>query len=322
MMGSDKTWKLAAVIGALTAIAPVQAAESWPSHPVRLITGSPGSTSDITARFIGQRLAERWAQQVVVDNRPGAGGNIGAEIAARSAPDGYTLFNGQIGTHASPQFLFKKLSYDPLKDFAPVTAAVSLGYVLVGRPDHPAKSLPELIALAKAKPGAMNFASNGAGSGPHIVMEMLNHAAGIQLVHIPMNTPGATAVLTGEVEFVMNPVTTAVPLVASGKLRGLAVSTPDRIPALPNVPAVAETLPGYAADAWHGFFAPAGTPAAIVEKLAADLGRALREPSVHKRLAELGLDVIAATPQVFAAQVKADYDKWGEVVRIAKIRLD
>lgn len=309
-----------------TALAGPTAAQSpaaFPSKPVRVVIPFPAGTSpDIIVRLMGPHLNAAWGQPMVVENRTGASGSIGAKAAATAAPDGHTVLYTINSVIVGNPHLYAKLSYDPLKDFIPVSQAVTLGYVLLARTDHAAKTLPEMIALAKASPGKYNFASNGSGSGPHIVMEMFNRAAGITLNHIPMNTPGATAVMTGEVDFVMNPVTTAAPLVAGGKLRGLGVTMPTRIASVPNVPAIGEFVPGYAADAWHGFFAPAGTPMPIVEKLSADFARALSEPDVKKRLTELGLDVIGSTPKAFAAVVKSDYDKWGEVVRAANIKLD
>ena len=298
-------------------------APSFPSRVVRVIIPfGAGTSPDIVVRMMAPKLNELWGQPLIVENRTGASGAIGASAVATAPADGYTLLYTINSVIVGNPHLLSKLSYDALKDFIPVSQAVRFGYALIARPDLPARSLPQLIALAKERPGKLNYASPGPGSGPHIVMEMLNRAAGMDITQIPMNIPGATAVLTGEVELNINPITTAAPLINSGKLRGLAVTMPNRIASVPDVPTVAETLPGFVADAWHGYFAPAGTPSAIVEKLSADFARALREPEVSKRLTDLGLDVVASTPQAFAETVKTDFEKWGAVIRAAKIKLE
>jgi tripartite-type tricarboxylate transporter receptor subunit TctC len=319
------TTRAAQIAAAVTLLhgLPAEAQSPYPTKVIRVVIPFPAGTSpDVVVRVMSPKLTAIWGQQLIVENRTGASGTIGANAVATAAPDGYTYLYSINSIIVGNPHLFSKLSYDALKDFVPVSQVVNLGYALITRPDMPAQTLAQLIAQAKAQPGKLNYASPGAGTGPHIVMEMLKGAAGIDITHVPMNTPGFTAVMTGEVHLNISPITSAAPLIQSGKLRGLGVTMPTRISSVPDVPAIAETLPGFAADAWHGFFAPAGTPSAIVEKFSADVAQVLRDPEVRKRLTDLGLDVIGSTPQAFAATVKADYEKWGAVIRAAKIRLD
>jgi len=321
--GNDKTWKLVAVLGALAAIAPAQAAESWPNRPVRLITGSPGSTSDITARFIGQRLGDRWGQQVVVDNRPGAGGIIGAEIAARSAPDGYTLFNGQIGTHASPQFLFKKLSYDPIKDFAPIGQITTSGIALVVNAQVPAKDIKELVAYAQSKPGGVSYGSAGGGTSSQLSGELFNQITGAKLIHVPYKGAGfaLTGTLSGEVQAAFLSTTTASAQVKAGKLRALAVLSPKRFSAAPDIPTAAEQgYPGIDSEVWFGLFAPARTPDAIVQTISRAVGEIMRTPEARTLLISQGAEPVPSTPQEFDKFLRAEIAKWGKVIKNAGIQ--
>ena len=235
-------------------------AQSYPNHPVRLITGSPGSTSDISARFVAQKLAERWGHQVVVDNRPGAGGIIGAEIAARSAPDGYTLFVGHIGTHASPQFLLAKLAYDPVRDFTPISMMTDSGIALVVNAALPAANLKEFVAHARARPGSVNYGSAGGGTSSQLSGELFNQMTGARLVHVPYKGAGfaLNAVVANEVQAAFLSTTTANVQVKAGRLRALAVLSEKRFPAAPDIPSAPEAgFPGLDSSVWFGLFAPA-----------------------------------------------------------------
>jgi tripartite-type tricarboxylate transporter receptor subunit TctC len=248
----------AATFAAVPAIAAAPAGD-YPNRPIRLITGSPGSTADISARFIGVKLSERWGQQFVIDNRAGAGGIIGAEIAARAAPDGYTLFNGHIGTHASPQFLFKRLAYDPVRDFVPVTQLTVSGIAVVVNASVPAKDLREFVALARARKGGLNYGSAGGGTSSQLSGELFNQMTGAALTHVPYKGAGfaLTGVVAGEVQAAFLSTSTAATQVKAGKLRALAVLSNERFPAAPDVPTAAEQgFPGIDSSVWFGLFAP------------------------------------------------------------------
>lgn len=310
----------------IAAAAPVFAAdsaESYPNRPVRLVTGSPGSTSDITARFIAQKLTERWGRTVVVDNRPGAGGIIGTEIVARSAPDGYTLINGQIGTHASPQFLFKNLAYDPVRDFVPISMLTNSGIALAINPSVPVGTLKEFVAYAKAKPGTLNYASAGGGTSSQLSGELFNQMTGAKLVHIPYKGAGfaLTAVVTGETQAAFLSTTTVSGQVKAGKLKALAVMSPKRFPAAPDIPSITEAgFPGMESSVWFGLFAPAGTPKAIVDKINRDVVASLSTPEARDALLAQGAEPTPTTPQEFDAFLKAEIKKWGRVIKQAGIK--
>ena len=296
---------------------------AYPAKYVRLIIPFPASTSpDIVMRVAGPQLSALWGQQVVIENRIGAAGNIGTAAVAAAQPDGYTLLYTVNSTICANPHLYSKLSFDPLKSLTPISQVVNLGYVLIGNPKLPAKDLNELIAYAKANPGKLTYSSSGVGVGTHIVMELLLGMTGTQMLHVPMNTPATTAVFSGETDLTMSPYTTGIPAVKSGKARGYGVTLAKRAAALPDVPAITETVPGYVGDAWHGLFAPAGTPKPIVDKIAADLARVLALPEVRAKLENIGLEVVGAGPAEFAVIVRNDYAKWGKVIRDANIRLD
>jgi tripartite-type tricarboxylate transporter receptor subunit TctC len=258
----------------------------------------------------------------VVENRVGAGGNIGAAAVAGAAPDGYTLLYTVNSVICANPHLYSKMTFDPLKDLAPVSLVANLGYVLVGRNDLPAKDLKELIALVKARPGEFSYSSAGVGVGTHIVMELLLGATGMQMLHVPMNAPAIAAVFQCETALTMTPYPTGIPAAKNGKARAYGVTLARRTPALPDVPAIAEVVPGYVGDAWHGLLAPAGTPQAIVDKVAADTAKVLAMPQLRERLAAIGLEPVGTTPAEFAAIVRNDYRKWGRVIHDANIRLD
>ncbi|MGZ8154391.1 MAG: Bug family tripartite tricarboxylate transporter substrate binding protein [Burkholderiales bacterium] len=299
------------------------AASSYPNRPVRLVTGSPGSTSDIAARFVAQKLTERWGRTVVVDNRPGAGGIIGTEIVAQSAPDGYTLIVGQIGTHASPQFLFKKLAYDPIKDFAPITLLTNSGIALVINPSMPVNTLKDFVAYARSRPGTLNYGSAGGGTSSQLSGELFNQMTGAKLVHIPYKGAGfaLTAVVQGETQAAFLSTTTASAQVKAGKLKALAVMSPRRFPAAPDIPSVTEAgFPGIESSVWFGLLAPAGTPKAIVDKINHDVVAILKTPEARSQLLVQGAEPTPTTPQEFEAFLRAEIKKWGRVIKEAGIK--
>ena len=301
-------------------------AASYPDRPVRLIVTYPaGGPADIAARALAQKLGELWGQQVVVDNRAGAGGIIGTELAAKAAPDGYTLLHGTAAGLIINSLLMKKLPYDAFRDFAPVSMVVMVPQLLVLHPGMPVNSLKEMIALAKAKPGQLNYASVGAGSPNHLGMELLKSMSGIDMVHVPYKgaTPAVADLIAGQVQLMFNGMSSVLPHVASGKLKAIAIGSARRSAAAPDVPTVAEAgLPGFEYIAWNGNFAPAATPRAIVLKLNADIRKALAAPDVVQRLSSLGSEPAAGTPEEFAAYLKQDYARWSAVVKAAGIKTE
>jgi tripartite-type tricarboxylate transporter receptor subunit TctC len=301
-------------------------AQSYPVRPVRVIAPfTAGSAIDTLARVIGQKLSDSWGQQMVIDNRVGANGIIGTEAAAKSPADGYTLYLGNISTLAVNPHLYTKLAYDPVKDFEAVSLAASIPVVHVVHPSLPVKSVKELIALAKAHPGQLNYASGGIGSAQHLPMEMLRVAAGINLVHVPYKGlgPAYSDVLGGQVPMMFSGVSNVVPYRKSGRLRVLAIGSPKRSPALPDVPTVAESgVPGYSFDAWSGYLVPAATPKDVIAKLYADITRTLGVTEVQEKLSSLGLDLVGSTPGEFAALIKTDLACFGKLIRDAGIRAE
>ena len=295
------------------------AADAYPAKPVRFVVAfPPGGGTDIIARSIAQKLAERIAQQVVVDNRPGAGGNIGTDMVAKSAPDGYTLLMGSAGPLAINASLFGKMPFDPIKDLAPVTLAASTPNVLVVHPALRAATLKELIALAKARPGEINFASSGHGTPAHLAGELFNLMAGVKMVHVPYKgaAPALADLLGGQVQIMFSTMPPALPHVRDGKLRALAVTSAKRSPAAPELPTVDETaLPGFEANTWHGVVVPAGTPGAIVARLNREIVAILRLPDVVERFSSQGAEALGSTPEEFAAYIKSETLKWAKVVR-------
>ena len=295
------------------------AADAYPAKPVRFVVAfPPGGGTDIIARSIAQKLAERIAQQVVVDNRPGAGGNIGTDMVAKSAPDGYTLLMGSAGPLAINASLFGKMPFDPIKDLAPVTLAASTPNVLVVHPALRAATLKELIALAKARPGEINFASSGHGTPAHLAGELFNLMAGVKMVHVPYKgaAPALADLLGGQVQIMFSTMPPALPHVRDGKLRALAVTSAKRSPAAPELPTVDETaLPGFEANTWHGVVVPAGTPGAIVARLNREIVAILHLPDVVERFSSQGAEALGSTPEEFAAYIKSETLKWAKVVR-------
>jgi tripartite-type tricarboxylate transporter receptor subunit TctC len=314
-----------ALLAALAAVPASHAtAQSYPAKSVRLIVPfSAGGGADIVARAIAQKLGDALGQQVVVDNRTGAAAIIGTELAAKSAPDGYTLILGQTGPNSINPTLYDKLPYDALKDFAPITLTTTYPYVLVVHPSIPAKSIKELIALAKARPNQLSFASAGNGGANHLTAELLKTMAGIQMVHVPYkaSAPALIDVLGGHVSMMFDPTITAVPHVKLGKLRALGVTSLKRTAIAPELPTVAETgLPGFESIGWHGVLAPAGTAREIIARLNKDIINALRAPDMRARFAEQGAEPVGNTPEEFLEFLKADLAKWAKVIKAAGVR--
>ena len=301
----------------------VQAQSAWPNRPVRLIIPFPAGTSpDVVMRIATPAVSQMWGQQIVIENRTGASGNIGAQAVAIAPADGYTLLYTVNSVICANPHLFSKMPFDPLKAFVPISLVVNLGYVLVARNGLPAATLQELIALAKAQPGKLTYSSAGVGVGTHVVMELFLGMTGTKMLHIPMTTPALNSVYSGETDLTMTPYTTGVPAARGGKAKGLGVTLARRLESLPDLPVVAEVVPGFVGDAWHGLFAPAGTPPAIVDRVAADFARVLATPELRKRLSDIGLEAIGSNPAEFAATVQKDYEKWGRVIRDAGIKGD
>jgi tripartite-type tricarboxylate transporter receptor subunit TctC len=294
-------------------------AQTYPSKPIRMVVPfTPGGTTDILARTVGQKMGEAWGQLVVVDNRPGAGGNIGSELVAKSAPDGYTLLMGTISTHAINASLYKRLPFDPTRDFAPVSRVGTLPNILIVHPSVPVKSVKELIELAKSKPGDLNFASSGVGTSLHLSGELFNSMAGVKLVHVPYkgSSPALADLLGGQVKIMFDNLPTALPHVKAGKLRPLAVTGTKRAAVLPEVPTVIESgLPGFEVTSWFAVFAPAKTAKDIITKLNGEIVKILNSADVKEKLTQLGVDAAPTTPEELAAFAKAETEKWGKVVK-------
>lgn len=302
----------------IAAFSPHVLAQEYPTRPIRIITGSPGSTSDLAARFIGQKLTEAWGQQAVVDNRPGAGGIIGVEIASKAAPDGYTLVVGHVGTHASAQALFKNLAYDPVKDFAPLSNVVNVAIALVVHPSVPAANLKEFVAYAQAKAGGINYGSPGGGTSGNLTGELFNLVAKTRMQHVPYKGAGfaLTGVVAGETQASFLSTATAAPQIRAGRLRALAVMRKTRFPGLPEVPSAAEAgYPELDANAWFGLFAPAKTPRPIVAKLNREIVRVLEHKENQELLLKQGAEAAPTSPEAFGAYVKSEIEKWTRVIR-------
>ncbi len=313
-----------ALVAALLLAALPAPAQTYPSRPIRIIVSSaPSSGPDIMARLAGRRLTEAWGQQVVVDNRAGAGGNVGAEIAARAAPDGHTLLMAT-ANHAIAATLYPKLGYDLLRDFAPVGLVAVTPYLLAVHPGVPAASVQELVALAKARPGALNYGSGGSGSPPHLCAEIFRSMTGIAITHVPYKgvTPALTDLAGGQVQLVFSVVPALLPLVRSDKVRALGISSAQRSALVPGLPTIAEAVPGFEVLGWYGVLAPAGTPAGIVARLNAELAVALKSADLQERLAAQGADPQGSTPAELGALLKVEIARWGAAVRASGARVD
>jgi tripartite-type tricarboxylate transporter receptor subunit TctC len=303
----------------------IAAAQQYPSKPVRfIIPFPPGGPTDIVGRLAAERLSRAWNVQVIADNRPGSGGNVGTEQCARAPADGYTMCMISIAQSISPA-IYAKLGFDPVRDFAHVTLLATLPSLLVVHPTLPAKNVQELIALARQKPGALNYASGGSGTSSHLLMELFNQQAGIATVHVSYKGTGPALVdqLSGRIEVAFSTALAVQPYVQSGKLRALAVSTHERLPTLPDVPTIAESgLPGFDGGSWQGVVMPAGTPRELVHAVSGELAKILRAPDMKERIAGMGGIPLGTSPEEFAQFMKAEGEKWAQVARTAKVTLE
>ena len=308
----------ACFVALLALAAPAGAQTAYPQKPIRMVVPfPPGGGTDILARLFGQKMSETLGQQVIIDNRGGAGGTIGTDIAAKAPPDGYTLILVS-GSHAINPGLYPKLPYDSVNDFAPITQLATSPGILVVNPSLPVKSVKDLIALARAKPGQINYASAGSGTPPHLAGELFKVMAKIDMVHVPYkgNAPAFTDVIGGQVSLIFPTMPSAMPFIKSGRLRPIAVTSAKRSPAAPDIPTIAESgLPGYEATSWYGILAPARTPREIVARLHEVLVSIIGSPDMKDKLAAQGLDPVGNTPQQFAAVIKSEISKWAKVVK-------
>jgi tripartite-type tricarboxylate transporter receptor subunit TctC len=306
------------------AIAPAVFAQTWPAKPMRLMVPfPPGGSTDIVARIVAQKLSERLGQSIVIENRGGAGGTLGTAVVAKAAPDGYTLTVASTSTHVVAPSVYTKLDYDPVKDFAPVSLMAVSPYLLVVTPSLPAKTLQELVALAKKKPGKLNYASAGVGSTTHLAMEMLKSVSGTYMLHIPYNGngPAGTAVIGGQVEVLFGSLPALLPHAKSGRARALAVGTPKRSPSLPDVPTVAESgYPGFDASLWLAIMAPAGTPQPILERLNREIVALIGATETREALDKAGAEPLTSTPAELAAMIRDGVPKYATIVKTAGVK--
>ena len=301
-------------------------AENFPTKQIRIVVPFPaGGATDIAARAIADKMSQNWKQPVVVENRAGAGGNVGSDVVAKSPADGYTLIMGVTGSHAINVSLYSKMPYDPVKDFEPISQVAVVPNVVVVHPSVPAQTLTEFIALAKRNPGKYDYASLGSGTAAHLGMEMLKTSANIFMVHIPYrgSAPAVADLIGGQVQVMMDGLPSALPHIKAGRLRALAVTSQKRSQAAPELPTIAESgYPGFYADAWSGLFAPKGTPKPVIDKLAGEVRRILALPDVRERFAGLGAEPVGSTPAEFAQHVQREIDKWAKVVKQSGAKAD
>ncbi len=314
------------IAGTMVATAAFAAsAPGYPSRVIRLISPyAPGGGTDIVARTVSQKLTEALGQSVIVDNRPGAGGVVGTEIAAKAAPDGYTILLGSPSPLTVAPHLYKKLPYDPLKDLMPISLIAIVPNILAVHPSLPVRSVKNLIALAKARPGQLTFSSSGNGGSGHLAGEIFKSMAGVDLIHVPYRgtAPAATALLSGEVSMSFGNVVAFMPQVKAGRLHAIALTSAKRAPALPDLPTVAETIPGYAAGTWSGILAPAGTPPEIIARLNAELVKIPQLPAIKDQINSEGGTPVGSTPEEFAAYLRQETARLEKIIREAKIRVD
>lgn len=311
-----------AAVAVLTPYAGAAQAQKYPSRPMRMIVGfPPGGPTDLVARLVAQHLTETLGQQVVTDNRPGAAGAVAGVLMVKAAPDGHTLFIASNGEIAISPNLYKKMAYDTVRDLAPVSRIGVAQLVLVVHPAVPAQSVKELIALAKAKPGAINFASAGIGSTAQLASEMLKTMAGIDIVHVPYKGagPALADVMGGQVQMLTTGFSAASAHIKSGKLRALGVTGVTRVKGMPDLPTIGETVPGYQMNSWYGLFVTTGTPAAIINRLYGEVATLVKRPDMGERFASLGLEAEASSPQVFATQIKDEIARWAKVIELARL---
>ncbi len=298
---------------------------AYPARPIRIIVPfPPGGAADLLSRLVGQKLTDAWGQQIIVDNRPGAGGNIGAEIAAKTAPDGYTLLMAPTTTYAVGMAAYSKLNWSLDRDLVPVAMVANVPHILVAHPNLPVRNVKELIALGRARPGELNFASQGNGTLSHVEQELLKQLGGFTANHIPYkgSVPGLADLIPGNVQLFFDSIPSSAPYVKSGRLKGIGVASSQRSPALPDLPAISESLKGFEADSLFGFMAPAGTPRDIVAKLNAEVQKTLGVAELREKLLAQGGFVTGGTPEQMAEMIRRDLDKWGKVVRTAGVKIE
>jgi tripartite-type tricarboxylate transporter receptor subunit TctC len=320
-----RTFRAMAGIAMALAVVGHAHADAYPSKPIQMIVPqAPGGTNDIVARLVAADLSQRLGQQVVVENRPGAGGNIGTQTAARSAPDGYTLLMTISSTQAINPSLYRSIPFDPVKDFEPIATVATVPNVLVVNPAFPAKSMADLISMAKAKPDYYRFASAGNGTLNHLLGEMLNSMAGIKLEHVPYKgvAPALNDVLGNQVPMAFASLPSVLAHIKAGKVRALGVSSAKRSPFAPDIPAISETVPGYSGDLWVGLFAVRGTPKDVTQKLATTIQAALADKPLRDKLAAQGAEVLTSTPQQFSTMLRGDIDKWAKIVKQSGAQVD
>jgi len=309
---------------ALAVLCSAAAAQNYPAKTVRMVVGyPPGGPTDVLARIVAQKLTLAWNQQVIVDNRPGASGMIGAEFTARAAPDGYTLLMVPV-TYAVTPSLFAKMAYDAEKDLAPVAQVATAPFILVVHPTLPVKTVRDLITLGRSRPGQINYASASAGGMPHLAGELFNTMTGTKMIHIPYKgaAPATTDLLSGQVSLMFNNMLSAMPQVKAGRLRAVAVTSTMRSAAAPELPTIAETVPGYEASGWYGAFAPAATSRELIHRINGEMNRIMKMPDVMQRLAGDGVEAVGTTPEQFGAYLKQEIAKWGKVVKASGAKAD
>ncbi len=320
-----KHWITSALI-ALAALPNIAAAQAFPNKQIRIVVPfPPGGATDILARAVAQDLQKGFGQSALVENRPGAGGNLGADLVAKSPGDGYTLLMGTVGTHGINVALYSKMPYDAVKDFAPITLVALVPNVLVVHPSLPVKSVRDLIDLAKREPGKLNYASSGNGTSIHLSAELFKSMAGVSMLHIPYkgSSPALADLVGGQVGLMFDNLPSALPFIRAGKLRAVAVTSSKRAPVLPELPTIAEAgLPGYEASSWFGILAPASTPRDVVGKLHDAIVKGLATPETSERLASQGAEQVGNTPEQFAVFIREEIDKWGKVVKAAGAKVD
>jgi len=309
------------------AVAPfAHAQDDYPNRTVRIIVPfAPGGSTDVVARILADKLGTELKQSFVVENRAGAGGNIGADAVAKASPDGYTLLMGTTGVLAINKYLYKEMSFDPERDLVPVSYTSLITNILVVNPQVPARTVSELVALARAKPGSLTFASSGAGSSTHLSAELFKSMAGVDILHVPYkgSSQAITDLMGGQVTMLFDNAPSSIPFVEQGKLRALAVTSTKRLPNLPDVPTLDEAgVKGYESLSWSGIMAPAGTPKRVIDKLNAAIGKILRDPDVKQRFASLGVEPVGGPPEAFSRHIRAESEKWARVVKTANITLN